>query len=515
MKEDDEILARILAGDGSEEEIRRLLDDPAAAERLADLAAIDAMLGIAAEDEFTRERGVNETMKFLRAQEQESFVGGVRQRLQTRQNWMRGIGAGAAAAVALFASNWLFFKSTPVATVLRAETVTWEVGRDLSEGEGVRAGARIHFSSGILEMRGAKGSTMIVEGPADIQVLSAGEARLNQGRMVVHTSAKDGHYTVSTARGSVRSDEDYALSVNKGSDLELVAMGADVSLQSADRGKSTAVKKGDTLLLGENATERQDASFYTALPPRSESPAPYVHWAMDEGSGTLSAADSRGMPEGPMDLKLLADAGGGGPAWGEGRIKGGLDFDGKSAFAESGFPGIEGGDPRTVCFWVKAPADLSTKEGFAIVSWGRFDSYNAGGVWQVSLNPLEEEGLVGRVRVGTHLGHLVGSTDLRDGKWHHVAVVLFGGSSPDIGTHVIAYVDGRMEEITRRTLRPIKTDVNANHGVWIGRNITDRPGSPSIAHGRFFRGGVDEVYIFGGALSPKEIRGVMERNEVR
>lgn len=525
MKENDETLARILAGDGTEEEIRNVLEaaqaDPAMARRLADLASIDAMLGIAAESEFTRERSVRDTMKFLREHEQEAFVGGVREKLekQKRRHWGRGITA-VAAAVALFATGWFYFASRPVATVLRAETVTWEQGGDLREGAEVKAGSRIHFSSGILEMRGAKGNTMIVEGPADLEVVSEKETRLNSGRMVVRASGTEEGYAVSTTKGIVRSEEDYALSVAPNSSLELVAMGADLALESADRSTSTPVKKGDTLILSESgagaetSSGGEPSSFYTTLPPRSEAPAPFVHWAMDEATGQRSSAVSRGMPEGSMDLQLMADPKGARPAWIDGRFQGGLDFNGKSAFAESDFPGIEGGDPRTVCFWVKAPADLSTREGFAIVSWGRFDRKQPGGVWQVSINPLEEEGPVGRIRVGTHLGYLVGHTDLRDGQWHHIAVVLFGGSRPDIGTHVIAYVDGKIEQISRRTLRPIRTDVNANHGVWIGRNITDLPEAPANKHGRFFRGGVDEVYIFGAALSPVEVKGLMERNEV-
>jgi hypothetical protein len=186
-----------------------------------------------------------------------------------------------------------------------------------------------------------------------------------------------------------------------------------------------------------------------------------------------------------------------------------IHFDGEGAHAESSYRGIGGNHPRTVAFWVRVPRDFDLSQGFAMISWGQFDNKDPGRVWQVSANPLEKDGPVGRLRVGVHGGQAIGTTDLRDDQWHHVAVVLYPAANPNFGQHVLLFIDGLMEPISRRVLGVIDTDVaQANHGVWLGRDVT----SPSD-NGRFFRGALDEVYIFDAALSQEEIRALMERNE--
>lgn len=517
MKEDDDILARILAGDGSPEEtvdaLEKAADDPKLARRLADLAAVDAMLGIAAEDEFSRERRVRDTMAFIRKKEQEDFVDEVHSRLKSRRNRTRGI-AAAAAAIALLGSGWFFLSSRPVGTIIRAETVNWEKGQQLKEGSRLKAGSHLSFGSGLLEVSVGKGATLVVEGPADLELVSSQQSNLNHGRVVIRHQPDSGDFKVNTSKGSVRSSDNFAISADAGSQVEVVALERDLSFE-ASNGTVMAVKKDESLRLGEESSEASggDSSFYTSLPPRRNGEAPYVHWALDESAADQSPAFARNMPDMPMDLDLKGFEGGASPTPVAGRFGGGLGFNGSSSYAESPFRGIAGGEARTVCFWVKVPEDFSTRQGFAVVSWGNFESTNPGGVWQISINPLVQEGPVGRIRVGTHLGQIIGSSDLRDGEWHHVAIVLYGGLSPDIGTHVMAYLDGQLEPISKRTLGPIRTDVEASHGVWIGRNVAETTASIS-GHGRFFRGEVDEVYIFRAALEPDEIRHLMQRNEI-
>lgn len=192
-----------------------------------------------------------------------------------------------------------------------------------------------------------------------------------------------------------------------------------------------------------------------------------------------------------------------------------LSFDGKGGYAESNFPGIGGTEPRTVSFWVKVPEDFKVREGFGIVSWGQFAGANYGEVWQISINPLEDDGPIGRLRVGAHGGQIIGDTDLRDGRWHHVAVVLYQAGRPDIGKHVLIYLDGELEPISRRALRELNTRTeDASHGVWLGRNIVYNSSVPGHRHGGFFRGEVDEVFIFSGALTREEVRALKDRNEM-
>ncbi|RYD50153.1 MAG: LamG domain-containing protein, partial [Verrucomicrobiaceae bacterium] len=161
------------------------------------------------------------------------------------------------------------------------------------------------------------------------------------------------------------------------------------------------------------------------------------------------------------------------------------------------------------------PQDFHLREGFAIVSWGQFAGANFGGVWQVSINPLDGDGPVGHLRVGAHGGQIIGATDLRDGQWHHVAVVLFEASQANIGKHVLIYLDGELEPISRRSLLELNTRTEgASHGVWLGRNITYDQSPPNHNQGGFFRGELDEVFIFDAALSRDEIRALKVNNEM-
>ena len=143
-----------------------------------------------------------------------------------------------------------------------------------------------------------------------------------------------------------------------------------------------------------------------------------------------------------------------------------------------------------------------------MVSWGKWAHDDPGAVWQISVNPFSEDGPVGRLRVGVHGGMAIGSTDLRNDRWHHVAVVLYPSENPEFGQHVLLFVDGVLDPVSRRILGVIDTNTKeASHGVWLGQNIN------IDSKNRFFRGALDEVYIFDAALSQEDIRALMQRNE--
>lgn len=518
MSERDEKMARLLAGDVTPEEVALLLReaeaDPSFRARLVEQIELNGLLGVALEDEFTRERRHQGILRAIEESESKDFVSAVQSRVKHRRWWTRGVAVAAAALVVMGLGTWAFFSQRPVATVVRTETVTWPAGSKPEETS-FHAGERLKIEAGLVELQIGKRGKMIVEGPADLEFASAERSILRRGRVVMRVTPAGHGYRMETPEGAVVDlGTEFGVSVGADGKTETHVLEGEVEAFPNGGGK-VLLKRDDALRFADKERIPADGgAFYTALPPHRGDGSNYVHWSLDEGGGTVANAVERGLPEGSKDFQLRAFRGGAAPQWMEGKFGRGLAFDGKGSYAESNFRGIGGGQPRTVCFWVKVPQDFSQKEGFAILSWGRFQPTHPGEVWQIAINPIPGEGPIGRVRVGTHAGQVVGTTDLRDGQWHHVAVVLYGGSRPNIGTHVMVYLDGKLEQISRRALREIDTEIEtAKHGVWLGRNITYDVYVPNHQHGGFFRGAVDEPYIFDAALSQDDVLELMRRNQ--
>lgn len=516
MKPHDENVARLLAGELSESEaaelVRLIGKDPEALKKLGGQALVDGLLGAAMEDEFSRERRALQVMAAVGRADQDDFLAGVQTKIQHGQ-WRTRVLA-MAALVAVGVSVWLFSRPAAVATVARLETLRWGEGAAVAEGSAIKSGSRLRFESGLVELEMDGKGRMIVEGPADLEFIGAMESRLHRGRILMKVTEAGHGYRVATPKGSVIDlGTEFGVSVGDDSKVETHVLSGEVEA-IPDGGTKVLLKKNDALRFDGGAGTRfttDGSEFYTALPPRGRSTMNVVHWPMEAGDGPIDRAQVKGYGPGDYDMRFQAMDGGAVPESTEGKIGRAMAFDGKGGYGESPFRGIGGKEPRTVSFWVNVPEDFHPREGFGILSWGQFESADLGAVWQVSINPLAAEGAVGRLRVGAHGGQVVGSTDLRDGRWHHVAVVLYEASQPDIGKHVLLYLDGELEPVSRRALRQVNTQIErAEHGVWVGRNVVYTESQPDHQHGGFFRGAVDEIFIFAGALSQQEIRGVMD-----
>lgn len=88
--------------------------------------------------------------------------------------------------------------------------------------------------------------------------------------------------------------------------------------------------------------------------------------------------------------------------------------------------------------------------------------------------------------------------DLRDGKWHHVAVTVERAST----TGAKLYVDGRVIGTFDPT--PAQGDLTTDQPLIIGLH----PSYPNYDGN--FRGGIDEISLYKRALSPKEIEGIYQ-----
>ena len=304
------------------------------------------------------------------------------------------------------------------------------------------------------------------------------------------------------------------MKVDSAGDMEVHVLEGLVETTPQGETKARRLKQSQGLRLSASAPQdlvADPAAFITAMPPVSNRHSGFVHWNLNESAVPFKNT-GRGLSEGHADLiprrKSEVDSL---PQAVSGRFGKGLAFDGIGSFAESDFHGIGGNAPRTVAFWVKVPQDFMPSQGYAILSWG--SSIEDGAAWQISINPTEKEGPLGRLRVGVFNGPVVGTKDLRDGQWHHCAVVMYGGPNADVSTHVLLYVDGRLEPAARKAVMEIQTDTTSSksHGIWMGRNL----GVPKAPTGSFFRGTLDEVYIFDSALGQNEILRLMKENQVQ
>jgi hypothetical protein len=237
-------------------------------------------------------------------------------------------------------------------------------------------------------------------------------------------------------------------------------------------------------------------------------PVNYLHWSFDETAGNLAAANVPG-----FEAKIEGDDSGLTDAHTDGHLDRALKLDGQR-FAKVPFPGIGQRQPRTVAFWINVPEDASLPDAGAILAW---PLGNLGRSVTIGWNRNPTEGVLGALRTDAGRGSLVGSAALRDGRWHHLAVVLSPKTKGDKidkdgPWQLRQYVDGRLETTSfkhsvKRTRGGEPAAIASNdETLWIGRAVDD-------SSGERFRGKLDELFVADAALTPQEIRHLLRENK--
>ncbi|MCF7956403.1 MAG: hypothetical protein K9M75_11415 [Phycisphaerae bacterium] len=199
------------------------------------------------------------------------------------------------------------------------------------------------------------------------------------------------------------------------------------------------------------------------------------YWPLDGASGDVARDMSGNGNDGIVS---------GGAEWAPsgGVVNGVLGFDGVDDYVSiNDYKGVVGGKSRTVSAWIK------TSSAGIIVNWGT--SGISGGKWILHLNDtVGWGGDTGTLRVSVGDGRIVGTTDLRDDQWHHVAAVLVDDGSPDV-SEVKLYVDGELETVS-----------------YIGQEPVNTVSGDDVSIGNIFTGFIDEVRIYNRAFSQEEVQ---------
>jgi hypothetical protein len=421
--------------------------------------------------------------------------------------WRWVAGALAAAAVVVLAL-WLdgaqTRRETPVlasggddetfvATLSATNECRWS-GDGPALGDELRQGRQLQLVTGLAELTFNSGAQLVLEGPATLDVASAWAAVLRQGSLRANVPPEAVGFRVSNP------------------DVEVTDLGTEFSMvANAQGGTEVFVLKGSVeasaegraqpITLREQQARRFDRASITEVRDREQKlkrwanksklvqftrPADYVHWAFDEAEGTTLHAEAIGLTAGAkLDGRIAGAA----------RVAGyrerALAFDGQTVASVEAPAVAKGGS--TVAFWVQVPEDAGLTEA------GPMLALQDGAELEISWNRDPTQGAIGALRTATERGHFIGATSLRDGRWHHVAVVFMPAG------RVRQYVDGRLETVTAKKLK-------RRHGERFARNgSTIFLGGSDERNGRF-RGMLDELFFATRALTPPEIRQLLREN---
>jgi hypothetical protein len=216
----------------------------------------------------------------------------------------------------------------------------------------------------------------------------------------------------------------------------------------------------------------------TPTPTPTETPticAPMSLWHLDEGTG-MTAADSSGNGnDGTVH----------GATWSGGVMGGDLSFNGVDDYTE--VPDAESLSPReqiTVAAWIKVGTFNDFGRIAAKSTWPQYDY----------ILLLGADNNVGFVisKNGVETGAYSIANTIQAGQWYHVT-----------GTYDGRYVRMYINGLTAMTSNATSGLIDDQGGVFsLGRN----PANNSA----YYSGLMDEVYIYGSALSEEEIRALMQ-----
>ena len=219
-------------------------------------------------------------------------------------------------------------------------------------------------------------------------------------------------------------------------------------------------------------------AYQSRLPYRIPKAQPMVAWwKLDETEGqTATGSTGNG-----RDGRVVGDS-----SWGSGRIGGALSFDGEGDYIDCGNdPAFDITDEITVASWIK----VSQFTTFCQAVVAKADSS-----WRLQrwwTTPFMEFSCHGIVTETNELGTVVGTVDVSDGQWHHVAGVYDG-------QRICLYIDGILDNFEFASGKMAVDDYPVSVG---SHSYSEGPGGR-----RYWNGAIDDVRIYNYALSAEEVK---------
>jgi ferric-dicitrate binding protein FerR (iron transport regulator) len=415
-----------------------------------------------------------------------------------------------------------------VAQLTASKECQWAGGTTLAPGARLHKGQEIELIRGFAEVTFDSGARVLLEGPTKLEVDSAWAAVLKRGTLKANVPHEAIGFNVVAATVSVvdlGTEFTMIADATGATDLLVLKGAVEASPQNSTNQQSILLHTDESLrfadsgISGVNDSKEKFARYTQNVPlDHFAPPTQYVHWSFNETEGKKLHADSSSLPLSGYDLALKsagykADVA---ATHVDGRWQGAIEFDGHD-YAKGAFPGLSGNSPRTVAFWVKIPTNAELSDAYAMVAWRAESKKFAARPVHICWNRNPAEGTIGVLRTDYGGGFALGTTSLRDGLWHHIAVAFVPGENINTPVQVKQYVDGRLEgegypsppgEKMMETMASMDDPAMVNDMLWLGCRLG--LSGPRKDH---FRGALDELFIANRALEPQEIVELMKNNQ--
>jgi hypothetical protein len=404
-----------------------------------------------------------------------------------------------------------------VGRLTAADAAQW-TGRAPQVGEWLNTGT-LDLASGVAELTFDCGATVQLRGPARLHLTSPTRAMLESGGATVDIPRQAYGFVFETPSTEIsRRMSRFAVAVEKDGHAEIHVLNGQIQLagklgdlRTLDLAKDKAVRvSGDGSVVADTRYQASQLAF--SLPESADLlPEWYLHWGFDSAdtnAGTFAETGRHPAFDKPFTAQVHLAHADADISLVPGRFGSAVRMNGQHGFLATSFPGIEGDRPRSVAFWVKIEPDTPDALAYSFLSWG-IKNPEGGGMWQLGWNAgSDNPGTVGAIRTEVELGYHIGSTNLRTGRWHHVASVFTGGEKSDVASEVRHYIDGRLEATTAVKSHRVDTQVTGDKALPLsfGRRL-----DPDSSF-RTFRGEMDEIYLFPCALTPDQIERLFSEN---
>ncbi len=435
-------------------------------------------------------------------------------------------GLAIAAAVALLATGAWFSSlvhRTPAVATSRAVALLGEAAGVQWTHPGANPGVGaplepgwLRLDSGLVQVVFYSGARVVVEGPAEFQIVSASQAFCRRGKISAEVPPQARGFRIDTPQGKVTDlGTAFGLDVYDGR-TELHVFKGEVTLQTASARNDGNLQEGSGAVIESSVAPRRivasRAAFASLFDMQTRSLAAEAlrlhEWRMagerlNRESSLLVRFDFDDTRPSRWQLRnvskqntVTGDATVVGCRWGEGRWPGknALEFQGVSDRVRLNVPGEF--DALTLAAWVRVQG-LDRK----LNSLFMCDGFAAGSVhWLV-----RNDGALGVTIAGERAGiyQIVSTPPVltldRFGMWVHLAVVIDGRAG-----RVTQYVNGQAVGEGALRIKPPFRVGTAELGNWNPKGFT---GSDPLMI-RNFSGAMDEFCLFGRPLDAGEIRAL-------